>query len=169
TITSCFDISSNKISQGIISSIAELGRKGKFEDFEVIVEGERIKCHSFLLASCSEFFRNLLDSNMKEKQDMKVNLPNVTSKTFKLILNSLYTGELLLTNDNVLDVWAAVHQLQIDFLVQHCEDFIVVNVTTETFQAYEKQADVLQCQSFTERVFPFLYQNFMTLRKSLTF
>ncbi|KAK6978442.1 kelch-like protein 8 [Biomphalaria glabrata] len=141
----------------------------KFEDFEVIVEGEHIKCHSFLLASCSEFFRNLLDSNMKEKQDMKVDLPNVTSKTFKLILNSLYTGELLLTNDNVLDVWAAVHQLQIDFLVQHCEDFIVVNVTVETFQAFKKQADVLQCQRFAERVFPFLCQNFMTLRKSLTF
>ncbi|XP_055898400.1 uncharacterized protein LOC106050452 [Biomphalaria glabrata] len=164
-----FDISSNKISQGIISSIAELGRKGKFEDFEVIVEGERIKCHSFLLASCSEFFRNLLDSNMKEKQDMKVDLPNVTSKTFKLILNSLYTGEELLTNDNVLEVWSAVHMLQIRFLIQHCEDFIVDNVTIETIPEYKKQAEHFHYQRFTERVLPFMCKNFMSFRKTESF
>ncbi|KAK0041915.1 kelch-like protein 8 [Biomphalaria pfeifferi] len=68
---------------------------------------------------------------------MKVDLPNISSKTFRLILKTLYTGCELLTKYNVLEVWSAVHQLQIHFLMQHCEDFIVDNVTVETLDLKE--------------------------------
>ncbi|XP_013060866.2 uncharacterized protein LOC106050448 [Biomphalaria glabrata] len=161
--------SRQNIPAGIVKAIAMLGKKHKFEDFEVIIEGESIKCHSFLLASCSEFFYNLLDSNMKEKQEMKVNLQNISLKSFKLILDTLYTGSELLTKDNVLEIWATVHELQIEFLIQHCEDFVVDNVTLETMRVYKRQADILHCQSFSDRVFPFMLDNFMSLKKTESF
>ncbi|KAK0041924.1 kelch repeat and BTB domain-containing protein 3 [Biomphalaria pfeifferi] len=110
---------------------------------KVNIEGESIRCHSFILASCSEFFKNLFTSNMKEKQEMKVDLQNIPLKTFQLILKTLYTGCELLTKDNVLDVWSAVHQLQIHILVQHCEDFVVGNLSPETLETYRKQAELL--------------------------
>ncbi|XP_013060881.2 uncharacterized protein LOC106050463 isoform X2 [Biomphalaria glabrata] len=165
-MTSSEDIPRKKISQGIVQSIGHYWQKHQHEDFQVNVEGESIKVHSFMLASCSEFFRNLLNSNMKEKQEMKVDLPNISSTTFRLILETLYTGCELLTKYNVLEVWSAVHQLQIHFLMQHCEDFIVDNVTVETVSAYKKQAEIFQCRRFSDRVFPFLCENFMAFRKT---
>ncbi|KAK6978440.1 kelch-like protein 8 [Biomphalaria glabrata] len=159
----------NKISKRIVQSIGKFWQDHENEDFQVNIEDECIKCHSFILASCSEFFRSLLRSNMKEKLEMKVDLQNIPMNIFQLILKTLYTGCELLTKDNVLEVWSAVHQLQIDCLIEHCEDFAIENVSIETLETYKKQAEFLQCDRFGDEVFPFILENFMSIRKTETF
>ncbi|XP_055896497.1 kelch-like protein 41b [Biomphalaria glabrata] len=157
------------ISQGIVKCLNTFWTRHEDEDFEVNIEGETIRCHSFMLASCSEFFGGLFRSNMKEKLEMKVDLQNIPMKTFQLILQTLYTGCELLTKDNVLEVWSAVHQLQIHFLVQHCEDFVLNNISLDTFEAYKRYASFLQSEKISEGVFNYKLENFMTLRKTEIF
>ncbi|KAI8738655.1 kelch protein 8 [Biomphalaria glabrata] len=157
------------ISKGIITSIGTFWKRHENEDFQVNLEDESVRCHSFILASCSEFFGSLLRSNMKEKQDMKVDLQNIPSDIFLLILETLYTGCELLTKDNVLEVWSAVHQLQIHFLIQHCEEFVLGNISLETLETYKKQAEFLQSEKVSEGVFKYMLEHFMTFRKTETF
>uniref|UniRef100_A0A2C9LHZ3 BTB domain-containing protein n=1 Tax=Biomphalaria glabrata TaxID=6526 RepID=A0A2C9LHZ3_BIOGL len=156
-------------SQGIVQNIGRFWQDHEYEDFEVNIEGENIRCHSFILASCSEFFKNLLKSNLKEKQEMKVDLQNIPLKTFQLILKTLYTGCDLLTKDNVLEVWSAVHQLQIHILVQHCEDFVIGNLSPETMETYRKQAELHKSQRVSERIFKYMPEDFLTLRRTVAF
>ncbi|CAL1526138.1 unnamed protein product, partial [Lymnaea stagnalis] len=66
-----------------------------------------------------------------------------------------YTGEDVLKNDNMTDIWLAAHQLQIDFLIQRCESFIAgkinwANVCDIWQMAYElkKQTLITKCESF---------------------
>ncbi|KAK0041917.1 kelch-like protein 8 [Biomphalaria pfeifferi] len=168
-MSNTYSTAKKKISKRILQSIGKFWQDHENEDFQVNIEGECIKCHSFILASCSEFFRSLLRSNMKEKLEMKVDLQNIPMNIFQLILKTLYTGCDLLTKDNVLEVWSAVHQLQIDCLIEHCEDFAIENVSIETLETYKKQAEFLQCDRFCEEVFPFILENFMSIRKTQTF
>ncbi|KAI8738646.1 uncharacterized protein LOC106050449 [Biomphalaria glabrata] len=165
----CEEIPHRTISQSIIQSIGKFCKEDNAGDFEVIIEGESIKCHSLILASCSEFFGGLLRSNMKEKLEMKVDLPSISFKTFQLILEILYTGCELLTKDNVLDVWAAVHQLQIHFLVQHCEEFVLENISVETMDAIKRQADFLQSYKVSEKILQQMLENFSTFRNTEAF
>uniref|UniRef100_A0A2C9M7N6 BTB domain-containing protein n=1 Tax=Biomphalaria glabrata TaxID=6526 RepID=A0A2C9M7N6_BIOGL len=168
-MNSCEDIPHKNISLAIIQCIGKFRNNNIYEDFQVNIEGETIRCHLFILASCSEFFSSLIRSNMKEKQEMKVDLQNIPMKTFQLILKTLYTGCELLTKDNVLKVWSAVHQLQIHFLVQHCEDFILENISLEILETYKKHAEFLQSERVSEGIFKYMLQNFMILRSTGAF
>ncbi|XP_013060865.2 uncharacterized protein LOC106050447 [Biomphalaria glabrata] len=157
------------ISQRIVQSIEKFWNRHENEDFQVNIDGQTIRCHSFILASCSEFFASLLRSNMKEKLEMKVDLQNIGLEIFQLILRMLYTGNDLLTKDNVLEVWAAVHQLQIDFLIQQCEDLILENLSLETLETYKTQADFLQSKKVSKGVFKYMLEHFMTIRATQAF
>ncbi|XP_013060882.2 uncharacterized protein LOC106050455 [Biomphalaria glabrata] len=168
-MNSCEDIPHKNISLAIIQCIGKFRNSSIYEDFQVNIEGETIRCHLFILASCSEFFSSLIRSNMKEKQEMKVDLQNIPMKIFQLILKTLYTGCELLTKDNVLEVWSAVHQLQIHFLVQHCEDFILENISLETLETYKKHAEFLQSERVSEGIFKYMLENFMILRSTEAF
>ncbi|KAI8738653.1 kelch protein 8 [Biomphalaria glabrata] len=168
-MASCKVISPVNISQGIIKSIGTFWKRHENEDFQVNIQDESVRCHSFILASCSEFFGSLLRSNMKEKLEMKVDLQNIPSEIFLLILQTLYTGCELLTKDNVLEVWSAVHQLQIHFLIQHCEDFVLENLSLETLETYKRHSEFLQSKKVTEGIFKYKLDNFMTFRKTETF
>ncbi|KAK0041927.1 kelch-like protein 8 [Biomphalaria pfeifferi] len=157
------------ISQGIVHSIGTFWKRHEDEDFEVKIEGETIRCHIFILASCSEFFGSLLRSSMREKREMTVDLQNISLNIFQLILKTLYTGCELLTKDNVMEVWSAVHRLQIHFLVQHCEVFVLKNISLETLETYKKQAEFLQSEKVSEGVFKYMLENFMNFRKTKAF
>nr|KAI8729103.1 kelch-like protein 8 [Biomphalaria glabrata] len=100
---------------------------------------------------------------------MKVDLQNIPLSIFQLILKTLYTGCELLTKDNVLEVWSAVHQLQIQFLIQHCEDYISENISTDSLVNYKKQADSLQSKKVSEIIFNYMLKNFMSFRKTEAF
>uniref|UniRef100_A0A2C9KSP9 BTB domain-containing protein n=1 Tax=Biomphalaria glabrata TaxID=6526 RepID=A0A2C9KSP9_BIOGL len=163
------DFPHKKISRGIVRSFEQFWKDHEHGDFQVIIDGECIRCHSFLLASCSEFFRCLLRSNMREKLEMKVDLQNIPLNIFQLILKTLYTGCELLTKDNVLEVWAAVHQLQFDFLIQHCEDFVSKNISPDTLKTYTKHAKFLQSKKVSQNIDKYLLENFMTIRNRETF
>uniref|UniRef100_A0A2C9KHR2 BTB domain-containing protein n=1 Tax=Biomphalaria glabrata TaxID=6526 RepID=A0A2C9KHR2_BIOGL len=163
------DVPDKNISQGILQSVGKFWKNHEHEDFQVNIEGECIKCHSFILASCSEFFESLFRSNMKEKLDMKVDLQNIPLNIFQLILKTLYTGCKLLNVDNVLEVWSAAHQLQIHFLIKHCEDFILENISQETVETYRKQADFLQSKRVFLGTHKYILENFRTLRQTELF
>ncbi|KAI8738657.1 uncharacterized protein LOC106050460 [Biomphalaria glabrata] len=168
-MNSCETLRLESICLGLVQSIEKFWKRHENEDFQVNIEGETIRCHSFILASSSEFFGGLLRSNMKEKLDMKVDLQNIPLNIFQLILKTLYTGCELLTKDNVLEVWSAVHQLQIDFLIQHCEDFVLKNISLETLEEYKKQAEFLMSKKVSQEIFSHMLENFMTLRNTNTF
>lgn len=86
-----------------------------------------------------------------------------------MVLKIVYTGEDLLTNDNFLEVWRAVHQLQIDHLIKCCEEFGIKAISTETFEDIFKHAHVLNSSSVQDETTRFMLQEFAFVRKTKTF
>ncbi|KAK6971070.1 kelch-like protein 31 isoform X2 [Biomphalaria glabrata] len=140
-----------------------------FSDFTVVVEDMEFECHRFLLASCSGFFSLLLRSDMKENLEKKVTLKNTKKETFSVILNCIYKGEDGLTLDNILDVWHVTHMLDIKYLFEECEQFILSIIDYSNYIQFFRHAKSLSSQTVVSSARTFCLQHFETFKTTQTF
>ncbi|CAL1533008.1 unnamed protein product [Lymnaea stagnalis] len=149
---------SETVACAIIEGISSVREDEELQDFVVEVEGKEFKCHRLILSACSGFFRGLLRSGMKESKEQRTKLEGFSEEIFKAILDSLYTGNGNLTQNNMLSVWIAVDHLQIPFLCKLCTDFIEANISVENVLPVWQVAKQMQslivvetCETFVKR------------------
>ncbi|XP_059171553.1 kelch repeat and BTB domain-containing protein 3-like [Physella acuta] len=129
-------------------------------DFTVRVEDVELPCHRVILAASSHFFRALLMTDMKEAKEGCVTISGISLETFRPIFKSMYTGKITLTLDNFIDIWRAADQLQIDFVVRHCEDFATKVTSVENFESMKNVAEFLNSDKVCSFLDTFLLANF---------
>jgi len=72
-----------------------------------------LQVHKCLLASTSDFFRAMLCGSMKESKENSVELGAVRASSLQTIVDFVYTGEMLLDVDSLIDTLDAANQLQV--------------------------------------------------------
>ncbi|KAK6963065.1 kelch-like protein 12 [Biomphalaria glabrata] len=147
------------VGNSIIKGFKDFWRSEELQDFTVKIGSSRFRCHRLLLAACSEFFRGLFRSGMKETELKCATLQEISSETFELILKTLYTGYCVLTSDTVIDVWRAAHQLQIHFLITECEGFAKETLSTTNYIEYYTIAKLFDSKEVLEIVWPLILKN----------
>uniref|UniRef100_A0A2C9JSZ5 BTB domain-containing protein n=1 Tax=Biomphalaria glabrata TaxID=6526 RepID=A0A2C9JSZ5_BIOGL len=157
------------VANGIIRGLSDFWKCEELQDFTVTLGTTTFGCHRFLLAACSGFFRGLFRSGMKETELKNVDLEDISSETFELILESLYTGHGVLTNDNVIDIWRAADKLQIVFLVNECEHFVLKSLSLENYNKYYQIGCLLSSQPVTKAAWPYLLKNFHSFVQTSVF
>ncbi|XP_059147575.1 kelch-like protein 24a [Physella acuta] len=125
-----YDDVDTKMADGVFTCIREKESRERFTDLTVVVQDVKFRCHRFILSACSKFFEALLRTDMKETGEGSVALGGMEPATFSRILDVLYAGANILTTENMFVVWHAVNQLQIDFLIKACEEFVINNMTS---------------------------------------
>ncbi|XP_059169115.1 kelch-like protein 9 [Physella acuta] len=138
-------------------------------DFTVKLQDKTVQCHRFMLASCSDFFKGLFRSGMKEITDNCVVLKGVSCDVFTLILRTIYTGENVLNVDNFIDVWRAVDMLQINFMINLCETFAIQSLAIDTWENIYMNAKILDSKKVLNELHLFMLKNFETICLSRTF
>ncbi|XP_059175118.1 uncharacterized protein LOC131955145 [Physella acuta] len=138
-------------------------------DFAVKVQNDTIKCHRLILAACSDFFKALFRSGMKEANEKFMVLDDVSCEVFRLILNSIYTGTSLITPDNFIEVWRTAHMLQVNFLVKFCEEFAIETCSLDTWENIYFHAELLCSEKVLDHLRNFMLKNFEHIRCSKTF
>ncbi|KAK0048933.1 kelch-like protein 28 [Biomphalaria pfeifferi] len=154
---------------GIIHGLSDFWKCSELQDFTVMLGTTKFGCHRFLLAACSGFFRGLFRSGMKETELKYVNFEDIYSETFELILESMYTGHGVLTNDNVIDIWRAADKLQIVFLITECENFVIKSLSLENYIEYYQIGNLLNSQSVTKAAWPYVINNFNSFYETRAF
>ena len=69
-------------------------------------DGVQLKCHTVILAACSEYFKNVLfswSSGASSSTVLDVH-EGITGETMQILLNYAYSGKITLTLENVADV-----------------------------------------------------------------
>ncbi|XP_059171668.1 kelch repeat and BTB domain-containing protein 3-like [Physella acuta] len=149
-----------KRSNCITKNLESLLLEDELLDFAVEVEDVKVRCHRVVMAASSDFFRALLRCEMRGANDGCVTLNGISEPTFQHILKSIYSGTVILTLDNFIDVWKAVDQLQIEFMIADCETFALkvmsednlVNIWTLA-DKLQKQEIITKCEEFALNVF----------------
>ncbi|GFS14714.1 kelch-like protein 38 [Elysia marginata] len=120
-----------KTSVRVFQDLATLKNDPTFSDIVVVVGNTEFHCHRAILAAVSSFFKAAFSTDMKEAREKKITLHNIEVEIFSAILNSIYGGRYIVTEENVYDIWTAADMLQIPFLCSQCEELCEILCNTK--------------------------------------
>lgn len=96
----------------LLHDMSKLLVSEKYADVTVVVDGNKLQAHKNILAARNEVLDAMLASDMTERKENLIEIPDVDIDTFKVFLSYLYTGfvedenltmELLILADKFLD------------------------------------------------------------------
>ena len=105
---------------------AQFRDEGQFIDVRLKVDEDVFPVHRIVLAASSDYFYAMFTNGMKESNQEMIELKDesITSNALKIILDSIYTEDLHVTEKNVFEVLAAAFHLQVTSVVQRCSEFL---------------------------------------------
>ncbi|KAI8489590.1 hypothetical protein Bbelb_327570 [Branchiostoma belcheri] len=157
----------------MLSVLNDMRAEGVLLDVTVVAGEQEFMAHSTVLAYGSDYFRGLFASGMKESQEKRVDLkdPSVTADVFGLLLEFLYTGQLVVSSLNVYGVLAVANHLQVQSALRLCGDFITQNLRDPQFDMAKytrgvQVADLYSLKTLQESLDTVIAEDFMEVTSS---
>ena len=110
----------------LLSKCARFREEGEFIDVRLKVGEDLFPAHRIVLAANSDYFHAMFTDGMKESNQEVIELKDesISPDALKIVMDSIYTGDLFVNEENVLEVLAAADHLQVTTAVQQCCDFL---------------------------------------------
>ncbi|XP_054161995.1 actin-binding protein IPP-like [Oppia nitens] len=115
------------------SGLQRFKRDSKFCDFELKVDGKVFSVHRVVLSASSLYFEALFSNDLIEKELNFVEIKDISSKIFESLLDYIYSGEVVITGDNVQELLSAANRLDLNEIVSICCQYMT------------KQLDPINC------------------------
>nr|XP_009858623.1 kelch-like protein 9 [Ciona intestinalis] len=152
--------SSQRYSQLILVGFFQLRVHGSLCDVTLTAEGKSFKAHRGLLASASDYFRAMFTSEMKESFSEDIELHGVSSTGLEQVLRFIYSGEIVLSLENIHDILAAASHLQVTAIMDFCNEFLISEVTLENCVDIGHIANAYNLEAVDHHVNVYMLQNF---------
>ena len=113
-------------SEVLLSKFIQFRDEGEFIDVRLKVCEDIFPAHRIVLAANSDYFHAMFTDGMKESNQEVIELKDesISSDAFKIVMDSVYTGDLRVNEENVFEVLAAADHLQVTAVVEQCCDFV---------------------------------------------
>ena len=113
-------------SEILLSKCAQFREQGEFIDVGLKVGEEVFSAHRIVLAASSDYFHAMFAHGMKESNQEVIELKDesISTDALKIVLDSIYSGDLLVTDETVFDVLVAADHLQVTSVVQQCCEYL---------------------------------------------
>ena len=113
-------------SEILLSKCAHFREQGEFMDVGLKVGGEIFSAHRIVLAASSDYFHAMFAHGMKESNQEVIELKDesISAAALKIVLDSIYSGDLLVNDETVFDVLVAADHLQVTSAVQQCSEYL---------------------------------------------
>ncbi|KAJ5069697.1 pep-cterm sorting domain-containing protein [Anaeramoeba ignava] len=137
-------------------------------DFEIICEENKtsFKTHKSILSSRSQYFKSLFKSKMKEYQENKLILQDVSSSVLSSILNYFYSGKIEINLENAIQILVFSSKYLIDELIEICSKFIQKNFQIETIVDVLKLSESMNLNELLDFCYQFISENFKEFIKN---
>ncbi len=124
----------------LLLKCAQFREEGLFTDVQLQIGKTTFSAHRMVLAAYSDYFYAMFTNGMKESAQEVIQLKDesISSDVLKIVMDSIYTGDLLVNEENVIEVLAAADHLQVISVVQQCcnyllAEFVKLRFDVETF------------------------------------
>ena len=110
----------------LLSKCAQFRDEGQFIDARLKVREDIFPAHRIVLAANSDYFHAMFTDGMKESNQELIELKDesISPDALKIIMDSIYSGDLRVNEENVFEVLAVADHLQVTSVVQQCCDFL---------------------------------------------
>ena len=109
-----------------LSKCAQFRERGEFIDVGLKVGEEVFSAHRIVLAASSDYFHAMFAHGMKESNQEVIELKDesISAAALKIVLDSIYSGDLQVNDENIFEVLVAADHLQVTSAVQQCCDYL---------------------------------------------
>lgn len=107
----------NHLSDGL----EKLWVTGAHSDIKIMVESKVFNCHKAVLFATSPYFDAMFSSGMRESVSGEIIFKEMEADTFQWVMEYIYTGKEVVTQENVIKLLKASSLLQIKTLCEKCE------------------------------------------------
>ena len=114
-------------SEILLSKYAQFRDQSQFINVRLKVCEDIFATHRIVLAANnSGYFHAMFTDGMKESNQKIIELKDesISPNALKIVMDSIYTGDLCVNEENVFEVLAAADHLQVTTVVQQCCDFL---------------------------------------------
>ena len=110
----------------LLSKCAQFREQGEFIDVHLKVGEEVFTAHRIVLAASSDYFHAMFSHGMKESNQEVIEFKdeNISAAALKIVLDSIYSRDILVNDKNVLDILVAADHLQVTSVVQQCCEYL---------------------------------------------
>ncbi len=153
----------------VLSGLQSLRQDGMFCDYTLVAEKTSFRVHKVLLAAVCEYFCAAFRSGMLEAESGFMNMKGVSAMGLGGVLDFIYTGELRLNEDNVMEVLRTASHIQLTPVINQCSQFFIHNLSLDTIKDVLSIAAVYQMQDLQAATHNFLLQNFTRFARTAYF
>ena len=113
-------------SEILLSKCAHFREQGEFIDVGLKVGEEVFSAHRIVLAASSDYFHAMFAHGMKESNQEVIELKDesISAAALKIVLDSIYSGDLQVNDENIFEVLVSADHLQVTSAVQQCCDYL---------------------------------------------
>ena len=109
----------------LLSKCSEFRREGEFIDIRLKVGDKLFPAHRIVLASYSGYFHSIFTDGKESNQEViELKDKSISPDIFKIVMDSIYNGDLHVNQKNVFEVLVTASRLQVASVVQLCRDFL---------------------------------------------
>ena len=120
------DVSMVAHSEILLLKCAQFREQGEFVDVHLKVGEELFSAHRIVLAASSDYFHAMFAHGMKESNQEVIELKDesISAAALKIVLDSIYGGDLQVNDENVFEVLVAADHLQVTSVIQQCCEYL---------------------------------------------
>ncbi|XP_054456688.1 kelch-like protein 10 [Anoplopoma fimbria] len=139
----------------------ELRLEGKLCDAVITVGNVEFKVHRIVLCNCSSYFRDLFCRKPSPSEQQQVyNFPQGSPDTMSLIVEFAYTGSVVVTEENVLELLVAADRFAVKAVVRVCFDFLEQQLSPMSCIDVWMLADLHKCPELRQKVYLYILHHF---------
>ncbi|XP_067016973.1 kelch-like protein 18 isoform X3 [Acropora muricata] len=114
-------------SEILFSKCAQFREQGEFIDVRLKVGEEVFAAHRIVLAANSDYFHAMFAHRMKESNQEVIELQdeNISAAAMKILVDSMYSGEINVNDENIFEVLTAADYLQVSSVVGQCCKYLI--------------------------------------------
>ncbi len=153
----------------LLRGFSALYENKQFVDIILKVNDHEFPCHKNVLAVSSPFFNTMFTTDLAESSQKEIAIKEMEPLTMQLVLDYVYTGQVVLTEEAVQGVISAANLFQMISLRSGCADYMMKHVTVTNCIGIYFFARAHHCDTLAGKANEILQSHFNALCKEKEF
>ena len=144
--------------------------QGRFNDVIIQSNDISIPANRMVLSCYCSFFDKIFASETNNQvKDSVFDIPNLDGKSLQLLIQYIYTGQICIDSDNVFDILAVAHHLELDEVKEYCFELLENCITPDNCITILIIAKQYKNFILRDQVYKHISDNYETITKTPAF